>query len=471
MESTAVWRWIGWVACAAALAGCGGGGDTVSGGPLAEEKADDDAAKTAPLSVATSQDIVVMLKPGFALEPLLSRHGLTLAESFGQRPIYRLRAPAGVSPATLVERLRGETSVRAAELNATVASPESRRVSVWAVGETSTGYALQSAPDDIGLPQALTLANGNGVRVALLDTGADLTHPELRNRWARSPSGAVLGRDFVDDDADPSEAGSRAQTGFGHGTHVAGIVARSAPGAQLMPVRVLDTRGIGNAWVLAEALMWAVDPDGNPNTDDGAHVINLSLGSTVPTELLKRVTAMISCEDDDDDDDDEQVSEHPGLAGDRARCANGHRAVVFAAAGNSGSETELVYPAAEQVKGSLAITAFGAGRQLASFANRGSWVGLAAPGDRIVSTVPGGGYGTWSGTSMATPWASGVAALLMSTPAPGGDATRPAPRQWNPEFVVKRLQDRARKLCGTSMLGLDAAAVLRDQPAPDPTCS
>jgi subtilisin family serine protease len=233
-----------------------------------------------------------------------------------------------------------------------------------------------------------------------------------------------------------------------------------------MPIRVLNPNGMGNAWVLAEALAWAIDPDGNPATDDGAHVINLSLSSTTPTDLLKRMTELATCEMDDDDD----FMQDAGFEADRTRCANGYRAVVFAAAGNAGSDQERTYPAAEEVKGSLAVTGHDQQRRLAGFANWGSWIGISAPGDRIVSTVPGGAYGTWSGTSMASPWVAGTAALLLSSRPPGGDPARPAARQWAPEEVVKRLTDRAGKLCGTSFLGVDALAAVADQPSPDPSC-
>jgi subtilisin family serine protease len=143
---------------------------------------------------------------------------------------------------------------------------------------------------------------------------------------------------------------------------------------------------------------------------------------------------------------------------------------VVAAAGNSGNDQQRVYPAAEQVKGSLAVTSFNAQRRLSRFANWGSWISLAAPGERIISAVPGGGYGVWSGTSMATPWVSGTAALVLSTLPAGGDMARSAPRQWSPESVTKRLTDRGAKLCATSFLGVDAVGALTDIQPLDPVC-
>jgi subtilisin family serine protease len=133
-----------------------------------------------------------------------------------------------------------------------------------------------------------------------------------------------------------------------------------------------------------------------------------------------------------------------------------------AAAGNAGNDTELQYPAAEQVPGSLAVTASTAAGTLAPFGNRGSWVEIAAPGDAVISTFPGGGYATWSGTSMATPLAAGTAALVL--------AALPDPRGVLPLDVAKRLADRSVLLCGTSIRKLDAAAAVSDTAGLDPTC-
>jgi subtilisin family serine protease len=308
------------------------------------------------------------------------------------------------------------------------------------------------------------------VRVAILDTGVELSHPHLAPRLARRSDGTVLGRDFVDDDADPSEEGGRSDVGWGHGTHVAGLVALAAPGAQLMPLRVLDRAGRGNAWVLAEALAWAVDPDGNPATDDGAHLINLSLGTTQPTRLLAAVTELASCAFADEDDEDDDDFDDAGFDDDRARCASGHGAAVLAAAGNDGSAELRIFPAAEGVKGARAVAATTPQAALAPFSNRGDWITLAAPGEAIVSSVPGGGWGTWSGTSMAAPLATGVAALLLGTPAQDPRPGTTGLRQWTAEYLLKRLEDRGTVVCGAPMTQIDALAAVTDSPPIDPVC-
>jgi subtilisin family serine protease len=472
-------RAVATIAACAMLAACGGGADPDEPAASASEAAAQPLALSAAGGTPTPgwADIVVQLKAEGDVKALAARHRLSVVDQFGRRPIWRLRHADKRNQAALLQALRGETTVRYAELNAVQESPVARHNSVWAIGNPNGqhnsvwaigrpgDYTAQWAPQAMRLSLAHASTAGQGVRVAVLDTGVDASHPALVLRMARNGSGHVLGRDFVDEDADAREEGRPLFGAFGHGTHVAGLVALAAPGARLMPVRVLDPGGRGNAWVLAEALAWAVDPDGDPNTDDGAHVINLSLGGTAPTDLLKTAVALATCDFGDDDDDD-----HPGFAADLARCARGHGAVVVAAAGNSGSDTELQYPAAEQVKGSLAVAAGTAERRLAGFSNFGSWILGAAPGQGVTSTVPGGGYGVWSGTSMASPLAAGTAALVLTRPSPNPQPGRGGLRQWTAEDVVKRLLDRSAVLCAASQRAIDAAAAVRDEPAPDPGC-
>ncbi len=222
---------------------------------------------------------------------------------------------------------------------------------------------------------------------------------------------------------------------------MAGLIALSAPEARILPVRVLDPDGAGNIWVLAEGLLYAVErgADGQPLSGDEARIINLSLGTLRRTNLLDEIVAEASCasrDDDDDDDDDDN------------RCARTGGAVVIAAAGNEGS-TRRSYPAAENVAGLLAVAANGPNDRLAPFSSYGDWVDIAAPGAEIVSTVPGGGYGTWSGTSMAAPLVAGAAALLR--------AAKPGLRA---QEAASRLVATAAPLCGNGPPRLDAAAAL-----------
>jgi hypothetical protein len=443
-------------AFAAVFAGCGGGGTDA---PVAAPPPQTPAPPPPPTaSDSITREVIIQLRTGAQVASVAGDYQLTVIDQFGRRPIWRLRAAQGADVDSVIATLRQDARVRFAERNVEGQTPEGRHLVVWATGGDAGSYATQWAPAALRLNQAHAVTTGTGIRIAVLDTGIDLAHPALAPRLARTAGGALLGRDFVDDDADPSETALPTELGYGHGTHVAGLASLAAPGATLMPARVLDTRGRGNLWVLSEALLWAVDPDGNPASDDGAHVVNLSLGTTAGTELLKTAVALADCDFDDDDDE----FEDPGFDDDKERCANKFGAVVLAAAGNAGNETELQYPAAEAVPGSLAVTASTESRTLAPFANRGSWVEIAAPGERIISTFPGGGYATWSGTSMASPMAAGTAALVL--------ATLSDPRSVLPLDIAKRLTDRSALLCGTSLRQIDAAAAVTDTQASDPTC-
>ena len=368
------------LASAALVSACGGGG---SGGVPAPAAGPAPGPAPAPPAVdPLAADVIVQLEPGTVVADLAAAFGLTVVDQFGKRPIWRLRVAAGADIDAAVTGLRGHGGVRFAERNVASETPESRKNDVWAIGADAGIYATQWAPQAIGLPAAHTISTGQGIRVAVLDTGIDLTHPVLAPRLARTAGGALVARDFVDDDADPSEVGSyAADLGWGHGTHVAGLVALAAPAATIMPVRVLDAAGRGNTWVLAEALGWAVDPDGDPATDDGAHVINLSLGTLQRTELLKTVAELADCSFDDDDDD----FDDPGFDDDKARCAARFAAVVASAAGNDGSDSDSLqqYPAAEAVKGALAVGASNEAGRVAAFSNFGSMVKVAAPGEAI----------------------------------------------------------------------------------------
>jgi subtilisin family serine protease len=395
-------------------------------------------------------EVVVMLRATADLPGVLSTHRLTVASRLGARPIYRLKIVGSASVANKVSALSADPRVLMAEPNFWSSSPEARKRSVWAIGQAGS-YKKQWAPRALDLAAAHQVTRGAGMRVAVLDTGVDALHPALAPRL-------LPGRDFIGDDLDPSEEGVPGEGAFGHGTHVAGLVLLAAPAARIVPLRVLDANGLGSTWVVAEALLYAADPDGVGATDDGAHVINLSLGTTRRTRLLDIAVELATCSDDDDDEPDDDYSD-PGFNADEERCDRHYGSVVVAAAGNGGSSTQLHYPAAEQAEGALSVAASTSRSGIAGFSNRGPWVQSAAPGAGITSTIPGGGYGVWSGTSMAAPLAAGVAALVWSR--------NP---DWKPVDVTKRLLDRSRLLCGSEIRGLHAAAAVLDYVPEPPVC-
>ena len=392
-------------------------------------------------------EVLVKLRSTQALGPLLDKYQLGVIGQFGGRPIYRLEVTGQASVDHTIAALLLEIDVLLAEPNVVNSSPEARKNAFWAIGSPQA-YATQWAPAALRLAEAQRVSTGAGVRVAVLDTGVDRQHPALAGRL-------LPGFDFVDYDNDPSEEGSDADVAFGHGTHVAGLVALVAPDAMIMPVRVLDHNGQGNAWVLAEALLYAVDPDGDPDTDDGAHVINLSLGTTTRTRIFDAAVELATCSAAFDND-----LADPGYDVDAARCSQTRGVIIVAAAGNDGSSAVLEYPAAETgTHGLAAVGASAANMRRASFSNYGSWVRFAAPGEGITSSIPGGGYGTWSGTSMAAPLFAGTAALLR--------ASNPSMK---PDDILRRIGSRSAALCGTNLRQIDAAAALRDVNPPNTIC-
>jgi subtilisin family serine protease len=386
---------------------------------------------------AVDGEIIVRLRDQADIAPLLVKYQLSLIGRLGSRPIYRLKVIGNAKVDDKINALHHESDVQSAEPNVSYGVIAPVKNVAWAIGDPQP-FAAQWAGAAIRLDEAHRISTGAGVRVAVLDTGVDRQHPALAGRL-------LPGYDFVDGDSDPSEVGSAANPYYGHGTHVAGLVALVAPDARIMPVRILDADGVGNAWVLAEAMLYAVDPDGNPDTDDGAHVINLSLSSLTKTDLFATVAKLVSCKSGSAGGSGTAVA---GSLGDKARCTGFGGAVVVAAAGNNASDQQE-YPAAESSTAMLSVAASNSSGWLAGFSNRGGWIELAAPGEGITSTVPGGGYATWSGTSMAAPLASGAAALVRAT-------------DWNlqADQLLQRLRDTGDRVCGTGMKGLDVATAL-----------
>ncbi|MFI8931990.1 type VII secretion-associated serine protease mycosin [Streptomyces sp. NPDC053474] len=268
--------------------------------------------------------------------------------------------------------------------------------------------AQQWALDAMGTGQAWRTTKGEGVTVAVLDTGVDGTHPDLR--------GSVLpGKDMVGFGA---RRGDR--TWARHGTAMAGIIAGHghgegrgdgvlgiAPGARILPVRVILEDGDparrkarqsrGNA--LAEGIRWAAD--------HGADVINLSLG-------------------------DDSKSAHPEPSEDAAvQYALKKGAVVVASAGNGGERGDHVsYPAA--YPGVIVATAVDENGARASFSTRRWYATVSAPGDDIVIADPDRKYYEGWGTSAASAFVSGAVALIR--------AARPG---LSPAQVKRLLQDTA----------------------------
>jgi len=235
----------------------------------------------------------------------------------------------------------------------------------------NTGQTGGTAGADVKATFAWDRTTGSSaIKIAILDTGVSKTHADLA-------ANRIAGYDYIDDDADPDDT-------EGHGTHVAGIIAAEGDNgasttglmwrAAVMPVRVCGGAGCPDS-AIAGGLQYAAD--------NGAKVINMSLGGTTDDPAVKAA-----------------VDYAVGLG-----------ALVVAAAGNDGNETPF-YPAA--YSDVIAVCATDYKDQLASFSNRGNWVTLCAPGKDILSTAKGGGTALMSGTSMACPMVAGAAGLILS---------------------------------------------------------
>jgi|CXWL01.1.fsa_nt_gi thermitase len=281
----------------------------------------------------------------------------------------------------LAAQLKQEPSVETAEPNYLsqlfeVTPDDTQFAAQW--HHKNTGQTGGTLGADIKSSFVWTSTTGtSGLKIAILDTGINTAHEDL-TAVVIAGTNTLVGSSDVEDTN-------------GHGTHVAGIVAASGNNAKgvvgvmwrasLMPVRVCDSSCPDDA--IAAGLHWAAD--------NGARIINLSLGGTANTAVLRDAVAY----------------------------AVGLGVVVVAAAGNDGDET-INYPCA--YTNVICVAATDLDDKIASFSTRGSWITIAAPGKDILSTVPTGvcdhcaasGYGTLSGTSMASPMVAGVAGLILS---------------------------------------------------------
>jgi subtilisin family serine protease len=262
----------------------------------------------------------------------------------------------------------------------------------------------------IGAPAAWDTSTGTGVIVAVVDTGIDYSHPDIVNNiWSNTKEivgngidddhngyiDDVRGWDFIGPSVTNPQQSNDPIDHQGHGTHVAGIIAAEGNNgigiigvawhAQVMAVKGLDDQGIGLDSTLAPAIMYAAN--------NGADVISASWGGPGYSQTIA----------------------------DAVSYAYNLGAVFVAAAGNNGGDARDFYPAA--LWNVITVAASDSNDNLASFSNSGSKIDVAAPGVDILSLQASGtnlgitvspGYTRASGTSMATPHVSGLAALILS---------------------------------------------------------
>jgi thermitase len=312
--------------------------------------------------------------PGAVRNAIHAANGAVVANNLGFQDVDVVTLPAGVDPVRAAAAYIADPLVDFAEPNYVFTA-----TGVPNDASFSSMYGL----DKIDAPEGWDAAFGpgnfpstGGIRVGIVDTGVDKSHADLGAKVKACAQAltnlGILQNGSCNDD-------------HGHGTHTAGTIAAFtnngigvagvAPNADLAICKALNVAGSGFTTDIVKCINWL-------RTTGGARIISMSIGSTGSTTAFDRELS--------------------------AAYAAG--VLLVAAAGNDGNTT-LNYPAGHPDVVSVAATDSNDAK--ASFSNCNADVEIAAPGVNILSTAPGGGYQTMSGTSMATPHVSGAAAVVM----------------------------------------------------------
>jgi subtilisin family serine protease len=289
-----------------------------------------------------------------------------------------------------------------------VVSVEKNRVVEICTTEASGVYEDTYAEDQWGLTNiraydawAMMPETTTTVRVAVVDTGVDASHPDLAGRILDGYT--AIDYNSKGQKYDPNQA----DDDHGHGTHVSGIIAAvcdnqlgiqgvaGMANVEILPVKVLNEAGKGDTYSIIEGIRYAAD--------NGADIINLSLGSNYPSEAEREAIVY----------------------------AQNKGCLIIAASGNESVDVATTYPASYD--NVISVGSVDKDDARSYFSNYGETLDICAPGSSIISTVPksaameaqlegtpvygndvDGYYVAWSGTSMATPHVSAVAALYKA---------------------------------------------------------
>ena len=331
--------------------------------------------------------VIVRTHPGVDVQEIAAAAGGVVLGGAGDST-YLIQLPPGSGGGT---RPGSHPGTAWSEGNALLSPPEHRACQSSSGGVGGQGgctiafydgeprperYYEQPTADIIDVALAQELSLGIPSLVAVVDTGVDPDHVAFAGRvyspgydFIREAAGAWDTANGLDDDGD-----GLVDEAWGHGTHVAGIIALINPDAWILPLRVLDSDGNGTAFDVARAIHTAVD--------QGADVINLSLGMTGYSQAVA----------------------------DALERAHDAEATVIASAGNTSGG--LLFPAKHDR--AAAVVALDGTDTKADFSSYGPNAEFSAPGVEIYSAMPGNSWAWWSGTSMAAAVASGSVSLLHS---------------------------------------------------------
>ena len=337
--------------------------------------------------------VLVSFKSGASASSRANAHAAldgVVANRLGHAGIDVVRVPAGVDPAAAAAAYSRNPAVKFAQPNYVMritGTPNDVLLSdEWGLhntGQMVKGSLVRGVADiDIDAPEGWTAAFGatsfpstGGTRVGIIDTGIDLGHADLLGK-TKACASAVSGLGIVTN-------GSCADDNL-HGTHVAGTIAATAnnsvgvagvaPNAELAIFKALNSAGVGFYADIVAGVHWA-------HTTGQAKVISMSIGGPQDKAL------------------DAELTE-----------ASNAGALLIAAAGNDYDDTKN-WPAYHSAV--MSVGSVNQAGKKSDFSNCNSDVEIAAPGEDIWSTTPGNSYAVISGTSMATPHVSGVAAMVM----------------------------------------------------------
>ena len=345
-----------------------------------------------PESSHTAGQILVKFRDEGGAAGALRQHGLSDGPGIGSTGAHLIHVPAG-KELQLLEALSHNPAVEYAEPDEVVTAATNdqyfpRQYALQNTGQSFTNtagtlvVAAGKADADVDAVEAWTITTGAGVKVAVLDSGVANDNADINPK-------VVARANFTN--------GETGDDNYGHGTHVAGIVAAShntqgvagtCPGCTVLDGKVLNDSGVGSSSGLASGIDWAVS--------NGAKVINMSLGVRASRTLETAVNNAWS----------------KGV-------------VLVAAAGNGGNQSKI-YPGA--YPNVIAVAATDNTDAKASFSTYGaSWVDIAAPGVNVYSTFPNHafvlgtqnnrsfGYDVGNGTSMSSAIVAATAALAFSS--------------------------------------------------------